>query len=350
MAGISKQSGAWATDSQRDLFHSARIKLTLIYAGIVAVILVIFSMALYTDLTRHVRRQYPDFRSRTPFSQIINPPLVQKIPIPLETFAEDTVERVATTLIILDLIIFGGSVFLSYALAGYTLKPIRSALDAQAAFSADASHELRTPLAVMRNDIEVLLRGDATLPKEVRDVLKSNLEEINKMTAMTEQLLQLARSEALETVNFTNVDLNALISSVFVKFQPIAAKKEIKIRAEQGDKLKIKADAHAVERAVGNLIQNAIVYTKEGGEIIISLKSERNYAIISVADNGIGIPKKDLDHIFDRFYKAANGDGLSGNGLGLAIVKKIAQQHNGSVHISSTEDKGTEVFLRLPKV
>lgn len=335
MANPSRHSGARATDLRSDIFAWARIKLSALYLLIIAAILIAYSAAIYTNANERARDNSGSIRS--PEEQ---------------TFYDRTVDQTRSLIFLVDGVVFVVSAGLSYLLAGYTLKPIRKALEAQAEFSADASHELRTPLTVMRTGIEVLLRSGEPLSRKTEKVLQSNLEEIQSMSLMSEQLLALSRGEESATGTFQNVNLCELVKAIADKFEPLAFEKQIRLSKGKFEPVKIYGDAASLERMLKNILSNAVAYTPQRGSITVSLASDGKTATITVADTGFGIAEKDLPHLFDRFYKADNSrtGGESGSGLGLSIVKQIVENHNGTIEIKSTLGKGTAVVISLPAV
>ncbi len=328
-----RRFGEWATDLRSDLFTWARIKLSVLYLLIVALILIFYSLAIYTNVRDNARDNPLEIRN--PEEQI---------------FYDQSVDETRDLIFIVDGIVFTISAGLSYLLAGYTLKPIKEALDAQTAFGADASHELRTPLAVMQTGIEVLLRSKEPLSKKTESVLRSNLEEIQSMSHMSEQLLALSRGQEPLEQSFEDVDLKAVVMTTIEKFGHIASEKSIKLTPGALEPARVRGSVLELERMLQNLIANAIAYTPKGGSVAISLFKDKNAAIISVVDTGIGIAEKDIPHLFERFYKAdsARTDSGSGSGLGLSIVKQIVNGHKGTIAVESAVGKGTKVIVRIP--
>jgi len=219
-------------------------------------------------------------------------------------------------------------------------------------FSGDASHELRTPLTILRGETEVTLRWAKT-PEEFRDMLTSNMEEIDRMERIIESLLTLAKSEVGElTLEMKELSLSDLVQDLYLQSRLLCETKQIEVELllEVEAEVRIRGDELRLRQMFLNLISNAIKYTPEGGRLEIGLKMVEASAVIVINDSGIGIPEEHLAHIFDRFYrvdKARNRmDG--GTGLGLAIVKWIADAHGGSIQVSSTVQKGSSFSIRLP--
>src|SRR5210317_347456 len=219
-------------------------------------------------------------------------------------------------------------------------------------FSGDASHELRTPLTILRGETEVTLRWAKT-PEEFRDMLTSNMEEIDRMERIIESLLTLAKSEVGElTLEMKELSLSDLVQDLYLQSRILCETKQIEVELllEVEEEIRIRGDELRLRQMFLNLISNAIKYTPEGGRLEIGLKMLEDSAVISINDSGIGIPEEHLAHIFDRFYrvdKARNRmDG--GTGLGLSIVKWIVEAHGGSIQVSSEVQKGSSFSVRLP--
>ncbi len=335
MAKPSKRSGGQAIGLRPDLFTRARIKLSALYLLMVAAILAAYSVAIYTNANERARDVSNGIRS--PEEQ---------------TFYDQAVDQTRSLIFLVDGAVFIAAAGLSYLLAGYTLRPIKKAWDAQAEFSADASHELRTPLTVMRTGIEVLLRSGDPLSAKTEKVLRSNLEEIQSMSLMAEQLLALSRGEESSPDEFQNLDFATLVAATVDKFAAVASEKHIRLSKSGIAPARICGDAASLERMLKNILSNAIAYTPPDGSISVTLASDGKTATVTVADTGRGIADKDLPHIYGRFYKADNArtGGESGSGLGLSIVKQIVENHKGNVAIESTLGKGTTVVVRLPAI
>jgi heavy metal sensor kinase len=219
-------------------------------------------------------------------------------------------------------------------------------------FSGDASHELRTPLTILRGETEVALRWAKT-PEEFRDMLRSNMEEIDRMERIIESLLTLAKSEVGElTLEMKQLSLSDLIQELYLQSRILCETKNIEVQLllEVDEEVRIRGDELRLRQMFLNLISNAIKYTPENGHLEIVLAQENDFARVDIIDSGIGIAPEHLPHIFDRFYrvdKARNRmDG--GTGLGLSIVKWIAEAHGGSIKVTSDADSGSAFSVRLP--
>ncbi|MEK6408045.1 MAG: heavy metal sensor histidine kinase [Acidobacteriota bacterium] len=218
-------------------------------------------------------------------------------------------------------------------------------------FTADASHELKTPLAVLRGDMEVALRRQRT-PEEYQRVLESSLEEIARLTKLTEDLLTLARSDADQSVlEREHVELDQLAAEAREYIAPLAQSAGVSLSYEApASAIVVEGDQKRLQQLLVNLLDNAIKYTPPGGNARLALSKEGSSAVIEVSDTGRGIPASALPHIFERFYRQTDprDSRVTGFGLGLAISKWIADAHGGSIAVNSNEGQGSTFTVRLP--
>ncbi len=219
-------------------------------------------------------------------------------------------------------------------------------------FSGDASHELRTPLTILRGETEVAMRWAKT-PEEFREMLTSNVEEIDRMERIIENLLTLSKSEVGELpLEIREFSLSDLIQGLYIQSKILCEPKQISISLDyQAEKeVLIQGDELRLRQMFLNLISNGIKYTEEDGSLTIRFSLDGEMARIEIEDTGIGMEPRHLSRIFDRFYrvdKARNRmDG--GTGLGLSIVKWIAVAHGGSVTVTSVLGEGSTFVVLLP--
>jgi heavy metal sensor kinase len=219
-------------------------------------------------------------------------------------------------------------------------------------FSADASHELKTPLTVLKGEIEVALRRART-GDEYREILSSNLEEINNMTRIVDDLLLLSRADTGEVpLTKSRVELSEFLSEIQVQSQVLATTREIDVYLHKSQAVYALADPLRLKSMMLNLIENGIKYSQPGARIDITLEKDDSWAFITVSDRGIGISQEALPHIFDRFYRVdkARSHQEGGSGLGLSICKWIAEAHQGSISARSELGKGSTFVVRMPSV
>ena len=217
-------------------------------------------------------------------------------------------------------------------------------------FNADVAHELRTPLAILQGETEIALRSP-NLPEEIRSVLASNLEELDRLTGMINEMLTLAEAEAGRHVLAKEpVDVKALLEDLVDQMRLLAIDRGIQIDLRGIPELWIEADKLWIRRAMINLLDNAIKYSREGGIIEVSAGSAGSMIRLGIRDYGIGISADALPHIFDRLYRAdpARTRDSGGVGLGLALVKWIIEAHGGSIQVRSQPDLGTCFEIILP--
>ncbi|MCS7281317.1 MAG: ATP-binding protein [Desulfobacterota bacterium] len=216
-------------------------------------------------------------------------------------------------------------------------------------FSLDVSHELKTPLAIMKGETEVALRKERD-KEEYQRILRSNLEEIDRMTKIIDDLLFLSKAETnnLPLVK-EPVALHDLITDVCLDMKSYAEEKGVNLEIGYLEDVSILGDELKLRRMLVNIIDNGIKYTNPGGKVEVTSYVENGYARIDVKDTGIGISETDIKYIFDRFYRADKSRRReSGTGLGLSISKWIAEAHNGMIEVKSTPRLGSTFSVRLP--
>ena len=217
-------------------------------------------------------------------------------------------------------------------------------------FTADASHELRTPLAVIRSEAELALRG-ATVPPEVRHLLGSILEECERLTLLTGQLLALSREDAgVAPVAREGVDLTPLVREVAENLRPLAEAKGLRLHSGGRDGVRVRGDAARLRQVFYNLLDNALKYTPAGGEVEARVEVRDGEAVATVRDTGIGIPAEHLPHVFDRFYRVdrARSREQGGTGLGLSITRSLVLAHGGRIELDGAPGRGTTCTVTLP--
>lgn len=216
-------------------------------------------------------------------------------------------------------------------------------------FSADIAHELRTPVNNMRGELEVAL-GKTRTADQYRDVLGSSLEECQRLSRIIDNLLFLARAENPETqIHRESINVSYELQAVLEFYEAAASESGLTLAIDSPQRVEADLDRTLFQRAVGNLVANAISYTAKGGRIGMAAVRDGSTVRVEVTDTGCGISPAHLPHVFDRLYRVdgARTATSGGVGLGLAIVKSIAELHGGNVEISSAEGQGTRVSLVL---
>jgi heavy metal sensor kinase len=218
-------------------------------------------------------------------------------------------------------------------------------------FTADASHELRTPLTAIRTETEVALRQSCSTA-EYTHLLGSILEECERLTRLSDQLLTLSREDAGVTCSVhDSVELAALLDNVLETMRPLAEAKGLHLCLGGKELIRVLGDETRLRQVFYNLLDNAIKYTPEGGTIEVRLARQHSGAAITIRDTGIGIPAEHLPRVFDRFYRVdkARSREQGGTGLGLSIAKTIVTAHAGQIELTSTPGHGTLCTVTLPE-
>lgn len=218
-------------------------------------------------------------------------------------------------------------------------------------FVSNVSHELKTPLTSIKGYSETIMNGDLTYT-EIQKFSKVINQEANRMGRLVADLLQLSRFD-YKKVSWKKMmfSLDEMAQNVCDKMKIQADEKKHKLECIVSNKPpQVYADRDAIERVIINIVSNSIKYTPDGGIITVYVGSINSNAYFKVVDNGIGIPSKDLDRIFERFYRVdkARSRKAGGTGLGLSIVKEMVEGNNGTIDIRSKVNKGTEVIVTLP--
>lgn len=216
-------------------------------------------------------------------------------------------------------------------------------------FSIDVSHELKTPLTILKGQTEVALRKERN-NEDYKNILKSNLEEINRMAEIIDDLLLLSKADTKEVkMNIEDVSLRDLIADVCMNVKIFADNKGIGLTMEEMDDIKIKGDELKLRRMILNIVENGIKYTQPGGKVEICSFLNNGYVQIDIKDNGTGISENDIKFIFDRFYRGDKSRKReSGSGLGLSISRWIAEIHKGTIEVNSRLSEGSLFSIRLP--
>jgi heavy metal sensor kinase len=227
------------------------------------------------------------------------------------------------------------------------LQRIESGFARERQFTSDASHELRTPLTAMRTILNFIREGERPT-QEYRQALDDLAEETDRLQGLVENLLQLARGEKGLKLHREEIDLSLLLADVADSLRPLAEDKNLTLTCDLPPSLVISGDTDQLIRLIVNLLDNAIKYTEQG-TITLSAHETEQYAIIEVADTGIGIPPEHLPHIFKRLYTVDPARSAGGAGLGLSIARQIVQAHGGKIEVQSEAGNGTRFTVYLPK-
>ena len=220
-------------------------------------------------------------------------------------------------------------------------------------FISNASHELKTPLSAMKILIESLLHQETPDPAMTREFLGDINQEIDRLSAIVGDLLTIVRFDSKsEKLQMEPIALDELLFDTLSRLSPVAKKAQITIEPSCDELCFVNGDPIKLQQVIYNLVDNAIKYTPEGGTVWVKLYNEGDKAVLEVRDNGIGIPKESLPHLFDRFYRVdkARSRSTGGTGLGLSIVQSVVHTHGGDIEVDSEDNVGTVFHVYLPLV
>jgi two-component system, OmpR family, sensor kinase len=232
------------------------------------------------------------------------------------------------------------------------LERLDAAFQSQRRLTADVSHELRSPLTALRGEIEVALRADRST-REYQLVLRSALEEIERLTTMSEDLLLITRAEShLLPLDRAPTDPNSIVRDTLEQLHRVIEEKGLAVKTELDPAVKsVPLDPHLVTRLVEHLLDNAVKFAPFGGRIVVQTEADTAMSgmRLAIENSGAGIAPADLPHVFEPFYRAdrARSRG-TGTGLGLTLVAAIARLHGGGVRASNQDGKGVRFEVDLP--
>lgn len=339
------------------MFHAARIKLTAWYLLIIMLVSMSFSVAIYrtlsSELDRLGRVELLRQQRRLPPPLIGTPNELTPAILDPDVIAE-TQQRLILRLLGINVLILVGSAVAGYFLAGKTLEPISDMMDEQNRFITDASHELRTPLTSLKSEIEVNLRNKNLTVKDAQRLLRSNLEEVNNLQALSDGLIKLTqfstKGDGNNGLDVTKLPMGNVLKEAIRRVSIPAKAKNIAI-TDTTPNLSLTGNAMLLTELFVILLDNAIKYSARGKSIRITGQKIDGHVIVKVMDQGYGINKEDISHLFDRFWRADKSrtkTATPGYGLGLAIAKQIVDRHFGTIEIESTKGIGTTFSIKLP--
>lgn len=327
------------------MFESARFKLTIFYLAII----LLFSLSLTTTTRLLAQREYEHSNvvQRGAFRGVITRIYGLPLPTPNDDvfdFQHQQEREVRTRLneymiaINIGALLVGGLV--SYWYAGRTLKPIEDAHDAQKRFASDASHELRTPLTAIRAENEVFLRQKDFSKDEAKELIQSNLEEVDRLERLATNLLSLTQYESA-SLDLTAIDVKQVADEAIKQNDRIHPGVKIVNKTTSS---KVIGHEESLTQLLCILLDNACKYGAGGTVVVSGIRTESGYQI-DVRDHGPGIAEEDLPRVFDRLYRGdkARSNQISGHGLGLALARQIAKANSAVVSVSN-HPKGGAVF------
>jgi heavy metal sensor kinase len=231
----------------------------------------------------------------------------------------------------------------------HMLERIQSLITEIKQVTDNIAHDLKSPVTRIRGLAEVTLTTGRSLD-EYQTMAASTVEECDRLLGMINTMLEISEFEAgVATLHISQVDIATLIEEACDLFQPLAEDKGLAIKAKVPPQLLVPADRSKLQRALTNLLDNAIKYTPSGGTITVSAEDGKKIVIISFRDTGIGIATDDIPRIFDRFYRADKSRSEPGAGLGLSLVRAILQAHGGDIKVSSSPGEGSTFTVVLPR-
>jgi two-component system, OmpR family, sensor histidine kinase CiaH len=346
------------------MFHSARLQLTACYLVIIMLISVAFSFTIYRVLMAELDRVERLQRVRIELHTIegselapdmLPPPARMGVARPViidPAIMADTKRRLIIFLAGINVSILLTSGAAGYFLAGLTLQPIALMVANQKRFVSDASHELRTPLTAMKAETEVNLRDPHLTLTAAKQLLSSNIEEIDRLQLLTDNLLQLTQLENDHTLPKTVIALSKLWPPAQKSVAKVAQAKAVTLHFTKTN-ARVLGNASLLTELLVILLDNAIKYSPTGTTVELTSRVTDGHVRIEVADQGCGISAADLPHIFDRFYRsdlARSKNDAFGYGLGLAIAQQIVELHKGTINAFSEPGKGTRFVVQLPVV
>lgn len=358
-----KQLGAWATALKNsfkpDIFTAARFKIVFLYLLMGLIILGVAGYLVYTRIISIIEDILVLVEQLLRDPSVVHPGTVSSL------IAQALNVEIAKMNLVIGLWLLLTMVIAAYILASVTIQPIKRAMERQKRFIGNVSHELRTPLSVMKMSSEVALLNVSDVSRdELENVLKTNIEEVDRMTKIIQFLLQFSVSERPVVSSSLEVDLGEIALKVLSSMDGLARRKEIGLEFKGEREAWVHGDATALDEMVTNLLKNSIAYTPSHGAVTLSIRkhSERAFSHgipkrtdsfeLSVRDTGIGIPPQDLPNIFEAFYRGGNAfsqrSKKRGVGLGLAIVYEIVKLHKATIAVESELGKGTTMIVTFP--
>lgn len=329
------------------MFKSAIIRLTGWYLIVLMTVSIIFSFVTYNIATNEVQTRLDRFQTHMQESMGLMPP-----PIGMTDFRQTEINK-STNNLFLELLyanfiilIIGG--IGSYMMAKRSLVPIKEAHEAQSRFTSDASHELRTPLAVMKTELEVAINDKTATKSDLQKVLASNIEEVDRLSQLSEMLLALSRLDN-DRLKLAPVDINEITKQVISK----SVKQPNRISMTATGRQMINGEETAIHDLIKALVDNALQYSPEDSQISINISQTDRDIKFEITNFGKGIDPEKIPYIFDRFYRADSSrtNGIhKGYGLGLSLVKNIVDLHNGNIQVTSSPKSGTTFTVIIPSI
>lgn len=251
----------------------------------------------------------------------------------------------------------GGSLILlliiSIYLTNKSIEPIKDTFEKQKQFIADASHELKTPLTIIKTNTSLVLSNPEDSVREQSKWIHYIDDQSDRMSELINEMLTMAKLDTSENkLILTPINMSKIIQSMLLGFDAVIFENNILLEENIAKNIFINGNEESIKKLFSIIIDNAIKYTNKNGKISVSLFLDRNKARLEVINTGEGIPSKDLERIFERFYRVDNSRAREsgGYGLGLSIAKSIVSQHKGKIYAKSTLNKSTSFIIELPYI
>jgi signal transduction histidine kinase len=328
----------------KSFVDSQTFRLTMMYLAIIMTMSIIFSGIIYSlNVARLEHRIQPSneklWRDRPILRSTLNEYLMRHIQ------REKTELIMQILLFNVCVLVFG--TLLSYVLARKSLEPIEEAMASKDQFISDASHELRTPLTALLLSNQVALRNKKLKLAEAKKVLEENVFDIKRLQLLANGLLTIMQQQ---TVTKKRVQYADIVHDARMSVEKMAQEKNIMLNNVTKN-FSFSTDPDIINQILTIIFENAIKYSPEQSEVIISATKKQSSVIISVKDSGVGIAKKDLPRIFERFYRAdtaRTAQKTGGYGIGLSIARQKAEQLGGTITVESELKKGSTFHIELP--
>ncbi len=338
----------------RHLLDTPTMRLAAIHLVIIMVLSISFSIIFYNVSTHRPARPMLQFDQSMPSrTENLNDGLAHQFDSEVRSAIDEYLKQTRHALFIrliwlnIGALLVGAAV--SYLLARWSLRPIEEAMDAQTQFVSDASHELRTPLAVLQTTNEVALRKKTLPAADARELIAYNVEAAKKLRDLSNTLLDLLKNTS-EPVSLGPVSLQDAVSEAMTPIVAAAQKKNITIE-DTVPPLNVRTNQPLLARVIAILLDNAVKYSADNSQVVVSARQSGQKVLLQVADQGIGIQPADLPLIFHRFYRAdksrSSTSDVQGYGLGLSIADKIAKRLGIKISVKSTPGKGSTFTVEL---
>lgn len=329
------------------MFQSASLKLTAWYVLGIMIISSIFSILVFNFATGELHARFETIETRLAQSTT----LLEQDDFDFKLVRERQLKEAKHNIIIM-LTYTNVAVFIIACIAGYAwskriLRPIEAAHEAQTRFTSDASHELKTPLAVMKTELEVILSDSTASKDDYREILESNLEEVDRLSSLSTTLLMLAKLEYSE-LEWRTFNITETVGQAIHSLGDRGERIDVTAMKKVPD---IEANPASITELVVVLLDNALKYSPEDSRVVVSIKRRTRAIELSVENAGKGIEADQLPHIFTRFYRAnsaRNNHVTVSYGLGLPLAKKIVELHHGELTATSQPEVFTRFTVRLP--